>query len=459
MGTFDGLSVALSALQAQRRMLDVAGQNIANVNTEGYTRQRVNLQAVGATTVKGVWTGSSNALGGVQAIGIERLRDAFLEVRGQAAHGAQGELTASQGVLSQIEQVFPEPSDSGFGEQLSALWAAFQDVANQPGDVGTRTALLQRASAVSDWLNAASQQLTTLSVGAAAEARSAVDEVNSLAQQVADLNLAIGDAQHSGLSFNDLADKRDVLTMRLADLVGGQAGIGPDGAARVMIGGTPLVAGTTVRQMQLTGGGATLQLSWAQDGTPVQLTGGQIKGLVSSVATAIPSWSAKLDSVASSLATQVNALHSAAYDLDGNVGGPLFTGTTAATISVAVTDPRKVAASSVAPGPGGPSLDAGAAQGMASLGASATGADVVYRAMVGDLGLAVEGVTRGAATQQTVTDSIDSARQSYAGVDIDEEMANVVQYQRSYEAAARVLTAVDATLDQLINRTGLVGRQ
>jgi flagellar hook-associated protein 1 FlgK len=126
---------------------------------------------------------------------------------------------------------------------------------------------------------------------------------------------------------------------------------------------------------------------------------------------------------------------------------------------VAVTDPRKVAASSVAPGPGGPSLDAGAAQGMASLGASATGADVVYRAMVGDLGLAVEGVTRGAATQQTVTDSIDSARQSFAGVDIDEEMANVVQYQRSYEAAARVLTAVDATLDQLINRTGLVGRQ
>jgi flagellar hook-associated protein 1 FlgK len=459
MGTFDGLSVALSALQAQRRMLDVAGQNIANVNTPGYTRQRVNLQAVGASTIKGVWTGSSNSLGGVQAVGIERLRDAFLEVRGQAAHGAQGEADATQGVLAQIEQMFPEPSSDGLGEQLSQLWSAFQDVANQPADIGTRTALLQRASAVSDWLNAAAQQLTTLSVGAASEARSRVDEVNSLAQQVADLNLAIGDAQHSGLSFNDLADKRDLLTLRLADLVGGQAGIGPDGAARVMIGGTPLVAGTTVRPMQLTGGGATLQLTWAQDGSAVQLTGGEVKGLVSAVAGAIPSWSARLDAVASTLAAQTNAVHSAAYDLDGNLGGPLFSGTTAATIGVAVTDPRKVAASQVAPGPGGPSLNAGAAQAMAAQGAAPAGADVVYRGLVGDLGLAVAHAASSSATQQAVTDSIDTARESGAGVDIDEEMANVVQYQRSYEAAARVLTAVDAVLDQLINRTGLVGRQ
>jgi flagellar hook-associated protein 1 FlgK len=459
MGTFDGLSVALSALQAQRRLLDVAGQNIANVNTDGYSRQRVSLQSVGASTIKGVWTGSSNSLGGVQAIGIERLRDAFLEVRGQTAHGAQGEMTAAQGVLSAIEQIFPEPSADGLGEQLSQLWASFQDVANQPGDVGTRQALLERAASVADWLNAASQQLSTLSVGAASEALADVDEINALAQQVADLNLAIGDAQHSGLSFNDLADRRDTLTMRLADLVGGTAGIGEDGAARVMIGGTPLVAGTAVRQMALTGGGATMALVWAQDGSAVQATGGELKALVSAVSTSIPSWSARLDSVASALASQVNTLHTSGFDLDGAAGGPLFTGTTAASLALNVSDPRKVAASGVAPGPAGPSLDATVAQKLATLGASPAGADAAYRQLVTALGLSVEGANRSVATQQAVTSSIDSARESLAGVDIDEEMANVVQYQRSYEAAARVLTAVDATLDQLINRTGLVGRQ
>ena len=190
MGTFDGLSVALSGLSAQRKALDVAGQNIANANTEGYSRQRVLMTSVGAPAVAGVWTGRSFT-GGVSVSGVDRLRDALLEVRGQQAHGALADLTASQTVVTQVEQLFPEPSDDGLAHALSDLWSAFHDVANQPGDVGTRTALLQRAGTVADWLNETSARLSALSGDIATQARSDVDQVNALAGQVADLNTSI----------------------------------------------------------------------------------------------------------------------------------------------------------------------------------------------------------------------------------------------------------------------------
>jgi len=457
VGTFDGLSVALSGLSAQRKALDVAGQNIANANTEGYSRQRVLMTSVGAPAVAGVWTGRSFT-GGVSVSGVDRLRDALLEVRGQQAHGALADLTASQTVVTQVEQLFPEPSDDGLAHALSDLWSAFHDVANQPGDVGTRTALLQRAGTVADWLNETSARLSALSGDIATQARSDVDQVNALAGQVADLNTSIVRARDGQLPSNELADQRDLLAMKLADLVGGVASVDDSGSMRVMIGGMPLVEGDRVRTMNLNGSGATLALTWAADGSPVQATGGELRGLVGAVASSLPSWRARLDSVASTLASTVNTVHATGFDLNGAAGGAFFTGATAGTIRVGITDPRAVAASAVAPGAGGASLDSSVATSLAKLAASAVGPDSTYRTLVSDLAQTSQTVTRRVGTQQMVTTGVDTARESQAGVDVDEEMASLLTFQRAYEASSRVLNAVDQMLDTLINRTGMVGR-
>ncbi len=457
MGSFDGLSVALSGLTAQRRALDIAGQNVANANTDGYSRQRVLMNSVGAPAVAGIWSGTSFT-GGVTVTGVDRLRDALLEVRGQQAHGGLADLTTTQTVLGQVEQLFPEPSDNGLSTALSGLWSSFHDVANQPADLGTRTALLQRAATVTDWLNEASTRLASLAQAVGGQARSDVDQVNQIAAQVATLNTSITRAQDAGFPVNELSDQRDVLAMKLADLVGGVASTDDSGSMRVMVGGTPLVEGDRARQMSLTGSGSAISLTWAADGSPVQATGGELKGLVSAATSGIPAWSARLDPVAANLASSVNALHTTGFDLTGAAGGAFFTGTTAATLRLAVTDPRKVAASAVAPGAGGASLDVGVATSIARLAASATGADASYRSLVADLGQTSQTVTNRLTTQQTVANGIDAARESQSGVNVDEEMASILTFQRAYEASSRVLNAVDSMLDTLINRTGMVGR-
>ncbi|MGD9956431.1 MAG: flagellar hook-associated protein FlgK [Candidatus Nanopelagicales bacterium] len=457
MGTFDGLSVALSGLAAQRTALDVAGQNIANANTDGYSRQRVLMTSVGAPAVAGIWSGRSFT-GGVSVTGVDRLRDALLETRGQQAHGALSDLSASEAVIGQVEQLFPEPSDNGLAAALSDMWSAFHDVANQPGDTGTRNALLQSAATVTDWLNETSARLTALSGDVLSQARTDLDQVNALAGQIADLNVSIMRARDGQMPTNELADQRDLLAMKLADLVGGVATVDTNDQMRVMVGGMPLVEGDRSRAMALNGSGSGLAWSWAADGSPVQATGGELKGFVSAITSSLPAWSARLDSVASALATSVNALHGTGFDLDGAAGGAFFTGTTAATIGVAVTDPRKVAASAVAPGAGGPSLDAGVATSIAKLAASATGADSVYHSLVADVAQTSQTVSRRVTTQGTVASTIDTARESQAGVNVDEEMASILTFQRAYEASSRVLNAVDQMLDTLINRTGMVGR-
>jgi flagellar hook-associated protein 1 FlgK len=179
--------------------------------------------------------------------------------------------------------------------------------------------------------------------------------------------------------------------------------------------------------------------------------------------TIVPAWKSKLDAVAAQLVTSVNAIHASTganptYDANGNPGGAFFTGTTAANISVAITDPALLAASNQPPGAAGPSKDGSNADALARLAGAATGPNAGYHSLVVNLGIATSNANLRSTTQNSVTTQIDDARESTSGVSIDEEMTNLVTYQRAYEASGRVLTAVDQLLDTLINRTGLAGR-
>jgi flagellar hook-associated protein 1 len=463
MSTFSGLNSALSGMQAQRRGLDVTGQNIANANTDGYSRQRLNLQAVGGTVMPAIYSVDNGSAGGVAVHDVTRVQDLFLEAQGRAEHAQNAYLGDQKQTYNTIEKAFGEPSDTGIQSQFSEYWSSLHDLANNPGDLATRTQVLDRGIELTTGIRTAYDSVNSYWTTTRAQLDTAATDVNSTADAVAQFNQAVLRATASGMPANELADQRDLAVQKLSELTGATAVNQADGTISVYLGGSNLVNGATARHVQSTGAGLMSNvgttpagLQWADNSTPVALAGGSIGSQVYTLNTVLPGAVASLDAVANNLATTVNAQHQAGYDRNGNPGQPMFTGTTAATIAVAITDPTQVAASGVAtvpPATGG-NLDGSNADALANIASLSTGPDVSYRKMITDLGVASEAATRKADIQTTVPSDIDSARTAQSGVSLDEEMTNMIQYQRAYEAAGRVLTTIDSTLDTLINHTG-----
>ena len=445
---FSGLTNALAALNVQRYGMEVTGQNIANANTPGYTRQRAELAAVGPVTGVAALYATQHPNGSVTVSGTTRLNDPMIDVRARTEHGDNGYRQTTADVLSSTETLFDEPSDHGVGEQLNDFWNSWAAVANNPGDLAARNVVLQKAAGLASTLNQSSANLDRLIQSVSQEATAATVEINTAAAALAELNGEIAVATASGTNTNALADQRDALLLKLADLTGAQTTILADGTATVSIGGQSLVASTTASTVSLSPSYQILV-----GGTPAGPAGGSLQALTDSLTTTLPGYAAQLDAVAAALASTVNASQTSGYDLAGNPGGPLFAGSTAATLSVAVTNPATLAASGT---PGG-NLDGSVALGLSRLGSSSSGADAAYRSLVGTLATDVQRAVQQAAVQQAVTNSIDELAQSSAGVSFDEETTNLLTFQRAYEASSRVLTTVDELLDTLISHTGRVG--
>jgi flagellar hook-associated protein 1 FlgK len=466
VSTFSGLNTATTSLWAHRRALDVTGQNVANVNTEGYSRQRVDLRAIGGSVVPAFYSTSPGIGAGVNADDVVRIRDAFLEGRGHTEHANVARLTVETDAFELVEQAFREPGKTGIQSLMSDMWNGWQDVANNPKDSAARGQVLKRLETLAGGLHFSSASLGSQWRQSRENLEVLVKDVNAAAATVAQLNGAIKRAAQSGLPANDLADQRDLLVMKLADQMGATVRPGEHGVVDVVVGGMPLVTGSSSTVFALEGAtgldGVAAdppRIVTAAGGYPVQV-GGTAAGQLNALNVIIPDHVAALDAMANDLATRLNTAHTAGYDQDGNPGGPLVGSSggpiTAASFTVLITNPRQVAASSV--GPGIPSLDHGNADKIAQLRNDPTGPDAGYRKMIVELGVQSAVSQRNLDIQSVITTQVDAARESVAGVNLDEEMTNMLSFQHAYAAAGRLVTAIDQTLDVLINRTGLVGR-
>jgi flagellar hook-associated protein 1 FlgK len=347
------------------------------------------------------------------------------------------------------------------------MWSGWEDVANQPQDEAARGQVLKRLETLVGGIH-----FSQASLGAQwTQSRESLDvlvaDVNASASSIADLNQAIQRANQSGLPANDLSDQRDLLVMKLADQVGATVRHGDNGVVDVLVGGMTLVSGSTAASLATAGtysvDGVTAdppRIVTGSGGYTVR-AGGTAEGQLNSLNTIIPSYRQALDATAVSLATSLNTAHAAGFDLNGAAGTPLLGSSggpiTAASLTVLVTDPKKVAASSVGPTAGVPALDHGNADAIAQLRRSTTGTDANYRKMIVELGVQAAVAGRNVDIQAVITTQVDSARESVAGVNIDEEMTNMLSFQHAYSAAGRLITAIDETLDKLINGTGRVG--
>jgi len=445
ISTFFGLETTLRGLLAQQGALDVTSHNIANANTAGYSRQQAVFSASDPLqVVDGAKLSTLASLGtGVDIQSYQRIRNQFLDMQYRAQNMVLGQQTATSDSLSQVETGLQEPGDNGLSAQLAKFWSAWSDLANNPNSSGARQALYQQANTVATTLHSLDSQLTDAAGQASAEYTSitqAGGDVSQIAAQIASLNSAIKKSVAAGDRPNDLMDKRDQLLDQLSGLAQVSVNDLGNGSIQVSFGdaANPLVDDGTVNWPQ------TLNNA----GPPPTTSGGKLQALndIFKTGGTIDSLRADLNNVANTLATQVNAIH----NTGGATGVDFFTvtsGSEAASIAVNVTAATIVASSATGSGD--------IAAQIATLRGSGT--DSAYSAYVTRIGSMSKDAQNRQATAQALTNSVDSSRQSTSGVSMDEEMTNMVKFQRAYQASARAMSTMDQMLDTLINRTGTVG--
>jgi flagellar hook-associated protein 1 len=432
--TLQGLQTALSGLIANQEAIDTTGHNITNANTPGYSRQTAVLQTNTPLPIAAMspLTGAGGQLGtGVSVTTFTRIRNGYLDAQYRMQSSALGSASTETSELQQAQSAFDEPSTSGISSQLSAFWSSWSSLANSPSSEAAREGVVSKGAQLATTLNQLSGQIATVSAQATQQYASITGptgEVQDAANQIAQLNHQIKLSEQAGQQPNDLLDRRDQLLDKLSALANVTVRKAADGTDTVTFGdaATPLVEGSTV--------------TWPQALT--KAAGGALGALLglSGPEGALASYQSALDEVASALSATVNALHTAT---------PFFTGATAATIAVAVA-PAGVQTSSTA-APGGNDV----AQAIAALRGGA--ADRRYAGLIAQVGSDVQTAQDNQSTSQAVVSAIGNQRQSVSGVSLDEEMTNLISYQRGYEASARTLTAMDQMLDTLINHTGMAG--
>lgn len=446
-----GIFTALSGMSAHRRILDTTANNIANQITPGYKRQVVDLAPVSVGSAPAVFAGSGNRALGVEVVDTRRVVDQLAEMRSRNAMGAATDASTTRDAMLRIEAVFDEPSERGLSTQLNAFWVSWSDLSDRADDTVARGEVLARAGDLVNRMGQIATDLERVDIDAGRRIDSLVSEINSKSAQIAELNKAIAGATGTP---NALMDQRDVLATELADMVGADIRYIEEGdQMSVTVGGRLLVAGGSSFEVQR--GADTIE--WALDGTPMRPAPSELAALNRIQQELLPGVRAQLDTTVAEIVTEVNAVHSAGYGLDGVTGRDFFdpTGLTAQTMAVDAdivgqTD-RLAAGAGVLPGPTAPGpFDGRQAQLLGDLAVDGA-ADQNYRTFVGELGIEVGSWVRRADSNQQIADRALNDAESVSGVSIDEEMVRMLAAQRGYEASARMLRAVDEMLETVIN--------
>lgn len=392
VSTFHGLELGKRGLNVAQTNITTTGHNIANANTEGYSRQKVNSSS---TPSLDIWTnGQTSQLGtGAQVDSIIRVRDRFLDAQHRDQSSTLGEWKVRQETLGRLEVAINEPSATGLNAAMDQLGAAWQDVQNNPGDASVQAVLKERAEAFVETAQAMNKSMGNITADLGQQQTAALEEAGSLMKQIDELNASI---KKSGNLSNDLQDKRDVLVGKLSEIVPVTVKDMKDGTAEVT-----LPAGV-----------------FQQNADDSYVTDTETGALIVNANQTVPG--GKLAGIQKSI-TLAEGYQTALTNIVGNftqANGDLFT-----------TNP-----------------------GTAFDGEALETAQSDFRALVSKLGAQSQTAMNTVANHESALLATDNRRQSVVGVSIDEEMANLIMFQHAYSAAARFVTTTDEMLDTIINR-------
>ena len=455
---FGVLSTATSALLTQQRAINVTGNNIANVNTPGYSRQRLNLET-GLPTQTGLGMMSY----GVTSTDVDRVYDRFLGVQLNNENANLGRWEAQKGMLDRVEVVFDESAGYGLNQALSDFWNSWQDLSLNPEGQTERSVAAATSQGLADAIRQKYGDLEQVQEDIDTAVEGDVEAVNRLAAQIADLNQKIARTEIGGTNANDYRDSRDLALKQLAEIIDIQSFEDAGGQVVVSVGaGRPLVeSGNTWQLSTQTNAEGHSDIFWPDvSGGLVNLSGeiggGRIGGWLQTRDTKIAGYQDDLDALAQGLISEVNSLHSAGYGLDGTTGTDLFTGTGAADMEVnpAVLSDLDLIAASAPPGVygnAGQAIAINALRTSLTMNGGTSTFDAAANSLVSQVGYDVQTAKANASHQADMMTYLENYRESVSGVSLDEEMVNLVKFEAAYNAAAKMVSMADEMLDSLMN--------
>lgn len=485
MSTFGSiLSIARGALAAHQAAIQTVSHNIANADTEGFSRQRAELAPSHPQRLPFYNIGT-----GVTVTNVVRMRDQLLDTTYRREAGNTEAWTLRHGALAEIEGILGEPSDTGLGQTLDQFWNAWSDLSNNPGNATAQNVVRQRGSQVAYTLNTFSTQLADLANRTRVRIADTVGQVNALAQQIATLNGQITTAEVIGQQAPDLRDQRDMVADALAKLAGARTIEQANGTVGVYLGTMMLVDANNARTLEARGGNP-ITFGLLGDPDPLQGVGGPLAALADVVNTDLPSVQGRLDELARAVVNGVNEYHMSGWTPAGEaLGGsnwvpPGPTGsrvaffdtafTTAGTIRLSaavVADATVVASGDVQNAPGNNTLalaisalrsDTGVDALRTRMGVAfgtqvglATGVSYMdhYAQTVTEVGVNTADAESQSVVYSSLTRQAETRRASVSDVSIDEELTLLMRHQQAYAAAAKLVNAADemaATILQMV---------
>ena len=539
MSLLASFDLSTRALRAFQMAIQTISHNISNVNTPGYSRQRVIF-----TTEQADFDGRFYTGRGVKVVAVERLRDEFLEAQYRREFGGKSQADATVASYKLAEDLLSEPGDNGLYAKMTLFRDAWANLANNPTDPGLRAVLRVQGKNLAEGFNSTREGFTNLRLQTDGEIRNLVPTINAIGEEIYSLNTKIETATLLGQVPNDALDRRDKLVADLSEIVPAQVVPRDNGTISVYIGGAPLVEATGPSSLKVVPKAGDIlgigEIQWSAFDEPLVVGNGKLKGFLDARDTIYPGMMAELDTLASEVVDQVNALHRTGMGLDGSLGitgsadfhGTLATDSTvslngvdialssgddlatmAAKINLeeattgvhaSITGQRLVLAPSTTAtpqtvrvtgdpsglfltlgivnnffegSPGSWSLSDAVEADTNTIAASASGApgdNEIARAMehlwesrlmdggtrtfqefhqgfLADVGGRSEAASRAAESQDFIVQQVENMRDTVSGVSNEEELANLVKYQRAYEMAARAVRTTDEMLQTLIN--------
>jgi len=457
---FGVLSTGTSALLSQQRAINVTGNNIANVNTPGYSRQKLNLE-----TNTPVYTSAGLMSFGVTSTGVERIYDRFIGVQLNNENATLGRWEAQQGMLERVEVVFDESDGYGLNQALSDFWNAWQDLSLNPSGSTERSMVAATSEGLAEAIRQKYGELEQIQNDIDTAVENGVETVNRLTAQIADLNQKIARTEIGGTNANDYRDSRDLVLKQLAEMIDLQSFENADGQVVVSVaGGRPLVESGNTWQLQAQTVDGRTQILWPDAGAGSvtitgEISGGKIGGWLQTRDTKIAGYRSQLDELANELRDQINGVHASGYGLDGTTGTNLFedTGSGAADFRVnndILNDFDLIAASATPDGVPGNSDNAMSIHDLRAeltMGDDSATFDTAVNTLVSAVGYDVQTAKANASHQADMMTYLENYRESVSGVSLDEEMVNLVKFEAAYNAAAKMVSMADDMLNTLMN--------
>jgi flagellar hook-associated protein 1 FlgK len=434
--------------------MDIAGHNLSNVNTIGYTRQAIEFGTAQPTTI---YTGQQFQLGnGVSITSINRIRDQFLDSRMLGAQGEMGRYQSLATSIQQVESTFNEPGPNGIGVALDRFFNAFSGLASNPNESGARLEAQQAGQMLAGRIQGTYQNLQQHSSMIGTQIQQTIQEIDQLSSTIAALNVEIRRQASAGSVPNDLLDQRDNAVEALSRLVNINTTPGDNLEITVHFGGYPLVDTSGSHAIPPSFDATTFKLS---DGTyNFDVRSGKLYGLFE-LTNKIQEYKTSLDTLANTLRSEVNTIHKSGLNPNATTDIPFFTENAVdpqnGAVDFDLSAQVKADVNNISTSITGTAGDGGLALSISNLKTSSPllgGKSYTrwYSDFIGGIGRDTATVIEGLTTQSAVTQQVEAQRQSVVGVSIDDEMAQMLKFQKSYQAAARVLSVFDQMTEDLI---------